>query len=301
MLRHRLLWGLGLGALGMYVFDPDRGRRRRALFQDQLASQLRCVSNSFDKGVRDLRQRAQGFVCEMQSCLAGEAVDDRTLRERVRSKLGRYVGHPGAIEVQVHDGRVALSGPILANEVERLCDMIRGMHGVRSVDHQLDVHEDARNISALQGGRTPPGEHWNINEANWAPGTRLAAAAAGSALVLWGMTRRFPVACVLGTAGLALLSMAGQGNDAGQRRRIHRPDTGRSDGGGAARRDESILSIRHPGKHAVARPSDEERERANAPEMRLADQNAEVEASGSGMPAPIISKRSAEDEGFREQ
>ena len=33
----RTLFTLGLGALAMYLLDPQQGRRRRALLQDQLA------------------------------------------------------------------------------------------------------------------------------------------------------------------------------------------------------------------------------------------------------------------------
>src|SRR5204862_426774 len=64
----------------------------------------------------------------------------------------------------------------------------------------------AGNIPALQGAGSRPGERWNVMEANWAPATRLLAVTAGGALFAYGLRERFPVACVLGTAGLALMA-----------------------------------------------------------------------------------------------
>ena len=40
------LGGLGFGAALMYMFDPDRGSRRRALLSDKIvstANKLRCI------------------------------------------------------------------------------------------------------------------------------------------------------------------------------------------------------------------------------------------------------------------
>ena len=45
----RTLVTLGLGALAMYLFDPQQGRRRRALVRDQITHARRV-----------LRERAQG-------------------------------------------------------------------------------------------------------------------------------------------------------------------------------------------------------------------------------------------------
>jgi uncharacterized membrane protein len=47
-----------------------------------------------------------------------------------------------------------------------------------------------------------------LAEANWARATRLLAGAAGGVLLTYGFTQRFPVSCVLGTAGLGLMARA---------------------------------------------------------------------------------------------
>jgi len=54
----------GLGALAMYIFDPQEGRRRRALARDQLASAQRQIGEKATATYQDLRNRAQGLYAE---------------------------------------------------------------------------------------------------------------------------------------------------------------------------------------------------------------------------------------------
>jgi hypothetical protein len=54
----------GLGAIAMYYFDPQQGRRRRALVRDQL-THARAVARREAVGkAKDLKNRAQGAVAE---------------------------------------------------------------------------------------------------------------------------------------------------------------------------------------------------------------------------------------------
>src|SRR5437868_2972955 len=113
-----LLGGAGLGAGLMYFFDPQTGRRRRALLRDQFTGLLHDAGAAFRVAGRDISHRAYGLLAEGGSVLAGGPVSDQALTERVRARLGRLVSHPGAIDVSAHDGEVTLSGPVLADEVE---------------------------------------------------------------------------------------------------------------------------------------------------------------------------------------
>src|SRR3954454_4731973 len=96
-----LISGVGLGAALMYVLDPDRGRRRRALFRDQLVHAASIVPDAFDATARDLTNRTRGLVAAASSIFNSEEVPDEVLVDRVRSKMGRVVSHPHAIEVTV--------------------------------------------------------------------------------------------------------------------------------------------------------------------------------------------------------
>jgi hypothetical protein len=60
----RTLVTFGLGALTMYLLDPEQGRRRRALLRDQLTHARRVVREQASGTARDLTNRAQGVAAE---------------------------------------------------------------------------------------------------------------------------------------------------------------------------------------------------------------------------------------------
>jgi uncharacterized membrane protein len=188
-----LLLGAALGGAAMYLFDPDKGRRRRALIRDQAVKTQTDLQDFIDKGQRDLRNRGTVAAAKLRSrarslITRGKATDD-VLAQRVRSKMGRYVAHPGAVEVQAVGGLVTLSGSILSHEHADLVQGISEVPGVRNVVDHLSVFETARGISELQGGRERAGERSGLAQENWAPGTRLITGAAGTGITLYGLAR----------------------------------------------------------------------------------------------------------------
>jgi hypothetical protein len=156
----------------------------------------------------DMGHRAHGFVSDLRSTMTEDHPSDQVVQDRVRSKLGRFVSHPGAIRVTVNNGRVTLEGPILANELDRLIGAVRAVRGVRSVEDQLDVREGSGRLPSLQGGTYPPDARRYAAYLNWNPATQVAVGAAGGLLVAYGLSRRVPTACALGVAGLSLLALA---------------------------------------------------------------------------------------------
>jgi uncharacterized membrane protein len=206
-----LLIGAALGGVAMYLFDPEKGRRRRALIRDQAVKTSNDVRDFVDKGTRDLKNRGTAATGRLRSrarsAFTRGNADDEVLAERVRAKMGRYVAHPGAIEVQAAGGQVTLSGSILSHEQDDLIRGISEVPGVRDVIDQLTVYETARGISELQGGRERPGERPEALQDNWAPGTRLITGAAGTGITLYGLMRsnRFAGFIALAT-GVALLT-----------------------------------------------------------------------------------------------
>jgi hypothetical protein len=57
-----LLGGVGIGAALMYLFDPDRGRGRRARLSDQLTSKANRLGETVEGRARDLRNRTKGLL-----------------------------------------------------------------------------------------------------------------------------------------------------------------------------------------------------------------------------------------------
>jgi uncharacterized membrane protein len=199
------LTGAALGAAAMYIFDPDKGRRRRALLRDQLISGVTHLDDAVEVIARDLAHRTQGVLAEARSAIINEQVSDEVLIERVRSKLGRIVSHPSAIDVKVNQGRVSLSGCVLKHEQQDLLEGVRSVRGVIDAEDQLEVHETPENVPALQGGRPRAGNRPELLQENWSPAARGLVGAAGSALTLYALRKRTPLGLLAASAGSALL------------------------------------------------------------------------------------------------
>ena len=184
-----ILLGVALGAASAFMFDPQQGRRRRALVRDKLVRGVHQGRDFADTASRDIRNRSTGIAARVRALRADAAPDD-ILGERVRAKIGRYTSHPKAIEVTVGDARVVLTGDVLSREHMAVVRAARMVRGVKDVEDRLDVHLDAENVPSLQGGIEPRGERPDILQRNWSPGTRALSLGAGAAVVLYALSRR---------------------------------------------------------------------------------------------------------------
>ncbi|WP_374073329.1 BON domain-containing protein [Bdellovibrio bacteriovorus] len=146
-----LLIGASLGVAAMYFLDPTRGNQRRAVVRDKFISMAKRIERRRQKLSTDIKNRAIGTTKEVARHLRTEHVDDATLAQRVRSEFGRKVRHARAVKVEVRDGVVTLSGPILKYEVRQLLKCVENVPGVQSVEDQLDKYDSAGDISSLQG------------------------------------------------------------------------------------------------------------------------------------------------------
>jgi len=138
------LLGMLTGAGMMYLLDPDRGRRRRALIRDQVvhgAHELEGLGGAAGGRARDLRNRAVGMVHETRARLRPEVVDDPVLEARVRAELGRLATHPGLVEVIADHGRIVLSGQLPAAELDGVLAGIRSVRGVHDLVNRLEARE----------------------------------------------------------------------------------------------------------------------------------------------------------------
>src|SRR4051794_31874822 len=66
-----MLAGAGIGAGLMYLFDPQMGRRRRAIARDKAVSLTHEAQDAACVVGRDMRNRAQGLAAGDLSVLAG--------------------------------------------------------------------------------------------------------------------------------------------------------------------------------------------------------------------------------------
>jgi hypothetical protein len=87
----RILGALGIGALAMYFFDPEQGRRRRALLRDKAVHYNKEAREYADATYKDLRNRAQGVVAETRGF-----VERRRGQGRQESKVDIDLSQPEA-------------------------------------------------------------------------------------------------------------------------------------------------------------------------------------------------------------
>ena len=132
-----LFAGVVIGGALAYLFDPDRGARRRAILRSEIASLFRSASRDLNARSRDLKNRAQGVGAETRMRISDEAVNDDQLAARVRAELGHHVDRARPIEVAAEGGRVILRGRAPESEIEAVVVAARGVRGVRDVDNRL--------------------------------------------------------------------------------------------------------------------------------------------------------------------
>jgi CBS domain-containing protein len=217
----------------MYFLDPRQGARRRSLFRDACVRLCNETRHAADVATRDLSNRLQGLQAEVTSYFRGSAepAGDDQLIARIRTQLGRVCSHPRALEVEAHNGRITLRGPVLAAEAQRVFDCVRHVRGVEHVENQMEQHQTAGNISALQGGATRPGaQRWDLMQERWSPATRLLVGA-GAASLLACASGRGLLAGTLGAVGLGMITgntpgrLASPNRGMQQRRQPSRPRT----------------------------------------------------------------------------
>ncbi len=206
--QEKLIGGVVLGAGAMYLLDPDRGARRRSLLRDQVVHAGNKLGDGLSATVRDTRNRAIGAAAELRARFQHDQSDDAILHERVRSAIGRAVSHPSAITVTTYDGRVTLSGHVLADEMHELIRRVERVRGVHDVRNELEVHRTPNGVPDLQGGGKSREQRPELLQENWAPATRLLAGVLGGLMALQGARTRGKAGTGLRVFGLGLVTRA---------------------------------------------------------------------------------------------
>jgi hypothetical protein len=199
--------GAASGATAAYFLDPDRGGYRRAVVRDGLLSEGRRWSRWTRMAWRDLNHRLRAVPHAFSARFGHtESPDELQLIERVRAKMGRYVSHPGSIQVGALQNTITLSGPILEPEHEALLHAVHSVPDVDAVIDHLVIYDSTDGIPALQGVSPRPGERWELLEEDWSPGVRLAVGAASGLLTLFGVRVGGVAGGVAAVAGTTLLA-----------------------------------------------------------------------------------------------
>jgi hypothetical protein len=145
------LGALILGAGAMYYLDPEQGRRRRALVAARVDSMSHDARDYLEGKRKRTADRVRGLFAAVRGRMNSAMPIDEQLNAQIRSRLGRVVSYPHAIETYVTQGRVQLRGAILADEFNPLMAEIWTLRGVTAIDSQLSQHAEPGNAPGLQG------------------------------------------------------------------------------------------------------------------------------------------------------
>jgi osmotically-inducible protein OsmY len=138
----RVIRYVGLGALIAYFFDPDSGRRRRALARDRIPAYFRRLSERAERTGRAVSAEAYGAKQKAKHLKEEEKPqpDDVTLARKVETEIFRDVDVPkGKINVNAESGKIVLRGeveqPELIKDLEKRTKKVQGVTEVENLLH----------------------------------------------------------------------------------------------------------------------------------------------------------------------
>jgi len=138
----KLLGLVGLGAALTYFFDPEQGRRRRAMTRDRFVAFFRRRKRETERLSRSASAQAEGLVQKAKH-LEEEPKpqpDDVTLTRKVETEIFRDADVPkGQINVNAENGKIYLRGEVgqleLIKDLEKRARKVQGVQEVENLLH----------------------------------------------------------------------------------------------------------------------------------------------------------------------
>ena len=138
----RTIRNMGLGALLAYFFDPDNGRRRRAMARDRIPALFRRMSERAERTGGAVAAKAEGVKQKATHLKEEEKPqpDDVTLARKVETEIFRDAEVPkGQINVNAENGKIVLRGevekPELIKDLEKKTKKVQGVTEVENLLH----------------------------------------------------------------------------------------------------------------------------------------------------------------------
>ena len=134
---------VGLGAALSYFFDPDQGRRRRAMARDRIAAFFRQSARRGGRIGRAASAQAEGMAqkAKHRTEEPKPQPDDVTLARKVETEIFRGEEVPkGQINVNAENGKIVLRGEVgQAEMIKDLEERARNVQGVQDVENLLHL------------------------------------------------------------------------------------------------------------------------------------------------------------------
>lgn len=132
-----------LGALAMYLFDPQLGRTRRAKLQQQLGGLSRRAARDATRKTEYVRGQAEGL--RHLGTTDSEPENDAALTAKIESEVLSRQNYPkGQINVNAAEGIVEMRGVCdSAEQVDALEADVRKIKGVVDVHNYLHLASES--------------------------------------------------------------------------------------------------------------------------------------------------------------
>jgi hypothetical protein len=127
----------------MYFLDPSSGSRRRTAARDRMVRASRDTGKAIEGRAKAMAGKAKALAERARGQFDPDTPADDVLAQRVRTALGRVISHPRMISISAKAGVVTLSGTVSEEETKGLTSAVRGVPGVKDVEDQTEVREEA--------------------------------------------------------------------------------------------------------------------------------------------------------------
>jgi len=138
------MWMIGGAALGLaaaYIFEPGKGRQRRAFLSTRGSGLFSSVLGQIGRSYEGIAQRLFTGLKETAKDTVTHRIKDSTLMKRIQSKLERHLADPGQVNVSINDGVVSLAGKVIAKELDPLLESLNKVMGIVGIENHLEASD----------------------------------------------------------------------------------------------------------------------------------------------------------------
>jgi len=155
--------GVGVGAGLFYLFDSEKGKKRRVVarkkaqrlwqtseravekispvVQEKAQHLWRTSEQALERISQDLGARAQGLLRTRNEPAPNKVANGHALIDHVWSEIRHTLSHPDEIRVSTNKGKVSLVGSVPKDELPKLLARVSAVTGVTEMDNRLKVQE----------------------------------------------------------------------------------------------------------------------------------------------------------------
>jgi hypothetical protein len=183
--------GIALAAGAIYLFDPRKGKARRARIGEQCKSAAHRLNDGTHHLGDEISERCRGASSRVSAWFNPHSRADAGLARRVRIDLWRTLKSSSGIGVIAHDGTVILHGEVPPQQHKQVLQTVAATEGVVGIaDHLTEIGETKSGAPRRRIQERFTQVRDSLMQDQWSPATRVCSGTLGLALLRWGATHR---------------------------------------------------------------------------------------------------------------